>query len=222
MMKMYAQAMSPRDALPASNGVLAGDNRPRAQWGGLSREQIVAAAIATIENGDYGSMTIRSLAKGLGVAPMALYRHIRDRDDLLDEVTDQLLAKSWRPTGSYETWQAWISEAAMRFRSLLVSQPAVLHVYLSHPVATPAALERMRAMLQMLREAGLDERTAEQHYATLHTYTIGFSALEASRSKWTSTNAIDDAMMKQLATFTTTNQFVAGMELLLQGVQHTS
>ena len=121
ILELYAQAMSPSDPVHLA-GVTSPEPRARAQWGSLSREQIVAAAIATIEMGHYESMTIRSLASELGVAPMTLYRHIRDRDDLLDEVANQLLEKSWRPTEVHETWQEWISEAAMRLRNLLVAQ----------------------------------------------------------------------------------------------------
>lgn len=220
--EMYAQAMSGRDPIEMASGVPDSESRPRAHWGSLSRDHIIAVALATIENGQYESMTIRSLAADIGVAPMALYRHIRDRDDLLDEVTDQLLAQNWRPSANPDMWSEWIREAAMRFRRLLVSQPAVLHVYLSHPVATPAALDRMQSMLNVLHGAGLDPPAAERLYATIHTYTIGFAALEASRSQWKSTNQSEDAMMKRLATFTTTEQFVAGIELLLHGVEHSA
>ena len=73
-------------------------------------------------------------------------------------------------------------------------------------------------MLNVLTNAGLDHQSAERLYATIHTYTIGFAALEASRSQWTSTNKTDDATMTRLASFTTTDQFVAGTELLLRGV----
>jgi AcrR family transcriptional regulator len=85
-------------------------------------------------------MSIRSLAASLGVAPMSLYRHIRDKDDLLSEVTDQLLADAWRPAAAEDDWQAWIIEAASRLREFLVSQPAALHVYLRHP--TPVTVLR--------------------------------------------------------------------------------
>jgi AcrR family transcriptional regulator len=45
-------------------------------------------------------MTIRSLAAELGVAPMSLYRHVRNKDDLIDEVVDRLLARAWKPGAS--------------------------------------------------------------------------------------------------------------------------
>ena len=64
----------------------------------------------------------------------------------------------------------------------------------------------MESMLKVLRAAGLDEHSAGALYATLHTYTIGFAALEASRSAWKSTNDTDNALLKQLSEFTTTNR----------------
>jgi TetR/AcrR family tetracycline transcriptional repressor len=193
------------------------ETHERAHWGTVTREQIIEAAVEMVKEGHYEEMTIRSLAADLGVAPMTLYGHIRDRDDLLDEVADRLLAKCWRPRKDFDTWQEWIMEVARKFRRLLVSKPAVLHVYLSHPVASPAAVERMDAMLEVLATAGFNEEEALRIYATLHTYTIGFSALEASRSKWESTSKRSDANMRQLSSFTTTSQFNIGLEVLLHG-----
>jgi TetR/AcrR family tetracycline transcriptional repressor len=190
-------------------------SRQRAQRGSLSRPQIVDAALLAIEDGHYEEMTIRSLASSLGVAPMSLYRHIQDRDDLLDEITDRLLSKTWRAKKTGEDWREWIIDAAKRFRQLLVTQPAVLHVYLSHPVASAVALERMDVVIGVLRDAGFGDEEANRIYAVLHTYTIGFSALEASRSKWASTTKEDDHIMRRLAAFTTAKQFVVGLEMLL-------
>ena len=156
----------------------------RVPWGTISREQVVDAATEVVKAGGYPEMTIRSIANLLGVAPMSLYRHVRDKDDLLEEVVDRLLARTWQPRASKIDWQAWVSEAADRLRNFLVSQPAALHIYLLHPVVSPAAIARMEAMLDALRAAGLDELAARQAYATIHTYTIGFAALEASRARW--------------------------------------
>ena len=195
----------------------------RAAWGSISREDIVAAAAGIVTAGGYEEMSIRSLAASLGVAPMSLYRHIRDKDDLLGEVTDRLLAGAWRPAAAEDDWQAWITEAASRLRDFLVSQPAALHVYLRHPVVSPAAIDRMNAMMSVLRRAGLSEEEARSAYGALHTYTIGFAALEASRAG--SAPGTDDAsggdagrLGRQLAAYTTTGQFITGLHYLLQGI----
>ncbi len=205
----------------------------RAAWGSISREEIVAAAAGIVAAGGYEEMSIRGLAASLGVAPMSLYRHIRDKDDLLGEVTDRLLAGAWRPAAAEDHWQAWITEAASRLRDFLVSQPAALHVYLRHPVVSPAAIDRMNAMMSVLRRTGLSEEEARSAYGALHTYTIGFAALEASRAgsaPSTEDASTEDAstedpgggdagsLGRQLAAYTTTEQFITGLHYLLQGI----
>lgn len=194
-------------------------SRPRAAWGTISREQVIDLAINEIREGRYESMTIRSLAGQLGVSAMSLYRHVRNRDDLLDEVTDRLLAEAWRPHLAKADWRAWTSDAAKRLRRLLVTQPAALHVYLRHPVVTPAAMARMEEMLDVLRSAGFDDAGALRAYAAIHTYTIGFSALEASRRRGSPPAHDVDASTRRLAGFTSPRQFTEGLEILLAGVE---
>jgi AcrR family transcriptional regulator len=199
-----------------------GDAAPparRAPWGTITRDDIIQAAVKIVSAGGSQEMTIRSLAAELGVAPMSLYRHIRDKDDLLDEVVDRLLAPDWRPSAAEDDWQAWLIEAAAKLRQFLVSQPAALHVYLSHPVISPAAIGRMNAMLDVLRRTGADEATARRAYGALHTYTIGFAALEASRAGWAPDSREGaSGLAQQLAAYTTTEQFIAGLRYLLEGI----
>jgi TetR/AcrR family transcriptional regulator, tetracycline repressor protein len=190
----------------------------RAPWGSLSREDIIDAAVTVVAAGGYEELSIRSLAADLGVAPMSLYRHIRDKDDLLEEVVSRLLAPVWRPAADEDDWQEWIVEAAASLREFLVSQPAALHVYLRHPVVSPAAAERMDAMMAVLRRAGLDEQTARSAYGALHTYTIGFAALEASRAGWVPGTGDVASLAQQLAAYTTAGQFIEGLHYLLEGI----
>ena len=190
----------------------------RAPWGTLARDDIIQAAVKIVRAGGYEEMTIRSLAAELGVAPMSLYRHIRDKDDLLDEVVDRLLAKAWRPSAPEDDWQEWVIEAAANLRSFLVSQPAALHVYLRHPVVSPAAVERMDTMMDVLRRAGAGEQTARRAYGALHTYTIGFAALEASRARSAPATEEVSSLAQQLAAYTTTDQFMNGLRYLLEGI----
>jgi AcrR family transcriptional regulator len=95
----------------------------RAPWGSISRDDIVYAAVRVVAAGGYQQMSIRSLAADLGVAPMSLYRHIRDKDDLLDEVVDRLLAQIWRPAVGADDWQVWVIEAAANLWRFLSASP---------------------------------------------------------------------------------------------------
>jgi len=191
----------------------------RAPWGTISREQVVDAATGVVKNGGYEEMTIRSLAADLGVAPMSLYRHVRDKDDLLDEVVDRLLAKAWRPSASPRDWRSWVVEAAEKLRRFLVNQPAALHVYLQHPVVSPSAIARMNTMIDVLSVATGDEASARRAYAAIHTYTLGFAALEASRARRTPADDETDGRALELAAYTSAAQFAEGLRYLLEGIQ---
>lgn len=171
-----------------------------------------------VERGESERMTIRSLAAALGVAPMSLYRHVQNKDDLLEEVLERLLKPVWQPKVSRELWQAWVAEAADRLRALLVGQPVALQVYLRHPVTCPAALARMKAMLEVLHSAGLDDPGAESAYAAIQTYTVGFAALEASRDRWRSPEDGKDPLARRLADYTTPRQFAVGLQYLLDAI----
>lgn len=225
---------------PAQRASATARKSRRAPWGTINREQIIDAAEAAVRRGGYPRLTIRGLASDLGVSPMALYHHVRDKDDLLDEVVDRLLARVWKPRADPGSWQAWIGEAADRLRRLLVTQPAALHVYLTHPVVSPAAIARMDSVMAVLRRALGDEQSAQRGYAAIHTYTVGFAALEASRLGWQPSNqrvpralsASDQQpggdqrpvsespdVVHRLAAYTTPDQFRQGLAYLLDGLQ---
>lgn len=197
---------------------VAGDTRStRAPWGTITRERIVEAAAKEVRAGRYETLSIRGLAAQLGVAPMSLYRHVRNKEDLFGELVDQLLRESWHPEVSTANWREWMISAADQLRQLLVSQPVALHVYLAHPVVSAAAVERMNAMLEVLRTATKSEVLARRAYASVHTYTLGFAALEASRAGWT---PLDDTPLLaiELGELTTPQQFRESIRALLDGV----
>src|SRR5579875_1014306 len=192
--------------------------RTRTPWGTISRETVVDAAIKAVTSGNYEDMSIRSLAADLGVAPMTLYRHVRDKDDLLDEVVDRLLARVWKPTVSRSDWRAWIIQAADKLRRFLVTSPVALYVYLRRPVVTPTAIRRMTAMLAVLRQGIGDEEKARRAYAVIHAYTLGFAALEVARSGWSSAETTVDEVTREVAAFISPRQFRDGLGYLLDGI----
>jgi len=201
-----------------------GQGSQRAAWGTISRSQIVEAAIVAIRTGREEQLTIRGLAATLGVAPMSLYHHVRSRDDLLDEVVGVLLGEVWRPESPEPTApdevRAWLAEAADRFRRFLVAHAVALHVYLRQPVTSETAIARMEAMLRVLAAAGLAGEEAHRAYGALHTYTIGFAALEASRRRAVppAGRRSPEELASRLAAYTTEEQFRTGLDLLLDGV----
>lgn len=197
------------------------------EWGSLTRDAVIGAALKLLEAEGMGALSIRTVAAQLGVSPMALYRHVASKDDLLDEVVDLLFAEQWTPTASERDWQQWVIEAADRLRRFLVKQPAALHVYLRHPVVSSTAARRMDACLAVLRHALHDDTRAQQAYAAIQTYTIGFAALEAARESTASRTGqgnkssiqrANTERARELAAYASPTQFRAGLGYLLRGI----
>ena len=148
----------------------------------LTRDEITATALRAAERGELDAMTMRSLADELGVTAMALYSHVANKDEILDEIIDAVLANvAMPPPVDAADWKAWTLTAAERLQGVLVRYPALLDRYCRRPVGVPAALRRMEASLEVLRGAGFHADECVAAYATVHTYTLGFAALEIAR-----------------------------------------
>lgn len=197
----------------------------RAAWGTISREVVVDAAVELVAGDSATEFSIRTLAARLNVSPMALYRHVDSKDDLLEEVVNTLLAQRWRPRVAKRDWRRWIIDAADRLRRFLVEQPVALQVYLRRPVTSDTALRRMEACLAVLSDGLGDAARARSAYAAIQTYTIGFAALEAAReaapaiAQPRSADTVAASAAQELAAYPSPAQFRAGLEYLLAGVE---
>jgi AcrR family transcriptional regulator len=148
----------------------------------LRRDDVVAAAIRATERGELASLTMRGLADRLGVSPMALYAHVDDKDDLLDEVLDYVLRRDAAPVPVVgDRWQDWMVEFAERLHQVLSEHPVLLDRYCRSPVGVPGALARMEAALAVLADAGFDDRACVDLYAAVQMFTLGFTTLEVAR-----------------------------------------
>ena len=111
-------------------------NRSRGQ---TSPDRLIAAAIAIVDRDGVDGLTIRRLGDACGVTPMAVYRHFRDKDELLDHVVDAVLADlaTQELTGS---WREQIVELVWSARATLLDHPgmAALCVHRPTPVSAVA------------------------------------------------------------------------------------
>jgi AcrR family transcriptional regulator len=211
-----------------------GDGRRRRPR--LSRDDIIATA-TRIGAENLETVSIRRIADELGVTPMALYRHVRDRDDIVVWVVDGLLSEMGSPDVPEAEWEAWLADSARMLRRLLVGRPGVLAVFLARPVTVPAALRRAEHSLEILAGAGFAPEAAAQAYASVQSYTVGFAALEVSRSRGGVAAGTTDASWRRfyaglppedyprlvsaapdLARFATEEQFERGLAQLIAGI----
>ena len=87
----------------------------------LSRDRIVRAAVDLADAEGLEGLSMRRLAEELDAAPMALYRHVTNKDDLIDDMIDVVFSELDVPTGS--GWRTAMRERARGMRQALLRHP---------------------------------------------------------------------------------------------------
>jgi TetR/AcrR family transcriptional regulator, tetracycline repressor protein len=153
--------------------------RPR---GFLSRELIIKEALALLDEQGPGALSMRRLADHLGVAPTALYTHVRGKADLIDGLIDQVyagLTLNPDPTGD---WTQQLATLSQQIRDHLLAHPAVVPYALQQPGLGPHSLRLGEAIYNVLRPAGFSDQAVVGTVYALLTYILGFVALEVARA----------------------------------------
>jgi AcrR family transcriptional regulator len=91
----------------------------------LTRERVVAQALTVIAEEGVAALTMRTLAARLGVVPGALYRHVRNKEQLQDLVLDGVLAEVDCDVDPSLPWTQQIKVLAQRLREVLEGHPGV-------------------------------------------------------------------------------------------------
>ncbi len=123
-------------------------------------------------------MSMRAVAGRLGVTPMALYHHVRDKEDLLDGLVERLLAELPMPDASLP-WDESLHALATSMRETAARHPGAVLLLLRRPVATSAALRVREVVYTALRDAAVPEELVPRVERLLSTFVIGFAASES-------------------------------------------
>jgi AcrR family transcriptional regulator len=147
--------------------------RPRSR-ARLSRDRVLRAAMRHADTGGIETLTMRNLAEVLGVAPMSLYRHVANKDDLVDGLVDLVFGEIKRPTGDAD-WKSAMRERAISVRNVLMRHRWAIGLMESRTNPGPANLRHHDAVIGSLRAAGFDMAMAAHAYSLLDSYIYGFA-----------------------------------------------
>jgi AcrR family transcriptional regulator len=145
----------------------------------LTRERVLAAAVALADRGGIESLSMRKLAQELGVEAMSLYHHVANKDDILDGLVDVVFGEIDLPTGE-DGWRAAMRQRAISAREALRRHPWATGLMESRPTPGAANLRHHDAVLGVLRGAGFSVQLAAHAYSLLDSYIYGFALQEAS------------------------------------------
>ena len=153
--------------------------RPR---GSLTREEIIKEALALLEQQGAGALSMRRLADRLGVAPNALYTHVRGKAELIDGLIDQVYAGLTLELDRSGDWTQQLTTLSQAIRAHLLAHPAVVPYALQQPGLGPHSLRLGEAIYRVLRPAGFSDQAVVGTVYALVTYILGFVALEVPRA----------------------------------------
>src|SRR5262245_22734373 len=125
----------------------------------LDQGQVVRAALVLLDELGLDELTMRRLAERLGVRAASLYRHVRNKDELLTLLGDEISAEIplTRAVGS---WRDRLTEMAWNVRRGLLAHRDAARVLANTPPVGPRRLRHIESVLETLRMSGLDDRDA--------------------------------------------------------------
>ena len=203
----------------------------------LTRERVVETALHVMDAEGLDAVSMRRLAREVGVEAMSLYHHVRDKDDLIDAICVRVM-QDFRFGDPNAPWLERATFAAREWRRVLMLHPNVITLLSGRrkPMTDVTALRPMEHALGILREAGLSDRDAVRMFNVLGGYIMGFVMMEIGQMFSAGTMDPEDpdprevarllppdmphlaASIPHLLECDPDDQFDLGLDILLQGV----
>ena len=145
----------------------------------LTTERVLQTALALADREGVGSLSMRRLARELGVEAMSLYHHVAGKQALLDGMVDLVFGEIELPADDGD-WKAAMRRRAVSARAVLAHHPWAIALMESRRTPGPANLRHHDAVLGCLRRAGFPVALTAHAYSILDAYIYGFALQEAS------------------------------------------
>ncbi len=145
----------------------------------LTRERVLAAAFELADADGLGALTMQAIGRRLGVEAMSLYRHVANKEDILDGLVDLVITEVELPSAD-EGWRQAMRRRALSARRVFARHPWAIGLVESRARPWPSTLRHHEAVLGVLLEAGFSGVQAAQTYSLLDSYIYGFASQEAS------------------------------------------
>lgn len=199
----------------------------------LSRPRIVRAALQLVDEKGLAALTMRALATELEVSPMALYNHVRDKDELVDLMVDLMLGEVDCSPAEGD-WVTRLRAVVSSYHQALAAHHQLARVYSARVGIGPHGLLLIERTIALLLEGGLSPADAADAFFALYIYTAGFHQMghiaplrdTASRDDTGYYSALPpervpaiEAVSPHLSGVHRPGRFEYGLDMLLAGLQ---
>ncbi|GAA1721916.1 TetR/AcrR family transcriptional regulator C-terminal domain-containing protein [Kribbella yunnanensis] len=208
----------------------------------LTREQIVRAALESLDAEGLAGLSMRKLAAKLGSGATSLYWHVPTKDDLIDLLIDEVWGEIDIPEPELAGWRSGLLLFAHSMRSTIMRHPWLPEVMYTRPSMGPNAMTMGTRGLALIAAAGITGRTADFALGTVMSFILGSAGGEVATREMArrggqsvdqlaadvleSTQNIADPVMQESARRRATgdidgmfyDSFTYGLELILDGL----
>jgi AcrR family transcriptional regulator len=145
----------------------------------LTRDRVLRTAMEVADAGGLETLTMRTLGQELGVGPMALYRHVANKDDLVDAMVDLVFGEIGLPSSGAD-WKPAMRDRAVAVYEALTRHRWAIGLMESRRHPGQANLQHHDAVIGCLLDAGFDMDMAAHAYSVLDAYIYGFALTKAT------------------------------------------
>ncbi len=204
---------------------------PPGERRGLTRQQVLAAAVEIADADVLDALTMRKLAAALGVEAMSLYHYVESKAALLDGVLDTVVREVELPPAT-EPWDVQLRLLAHSFRRVGHRHPKILPLFAARAITSVDGFAPLERAYAILRQAGLDRDRALDAFLALASFVLGFAQTElGGLIQVTEGNAVDflavdpaehPALIEMGGAFAAADpdrQFAFGLDLLIDGIR---
>lgn len=139
----------------------------------LSRDRVIDAALALVDERGIEALSMRKLADELGVKAMSLYNHVANKDDVLDGIVDAAMTEIAAPPAGAD-WKTQIKEIAISAHETLLRHPWVVELGLRQRPGR-GLLRYGDSLLGCFREAGFSKELTYHAYHIIEGYILGYT-----------------------------------------------
>jgi AcrR family transcriptional regulator len=140
----------------------------------LTKERVLSTAVALADQGGIESLSMRKLAQALDVVPMALYRHVANKDELLNGLVDVVVGEIDPPLEGAD-WKTTIRARILSARRALLRHPWASRVIESRKTPTPVVLGYMESMIGLFRTGGFSLDSTHHALHAIGSRMFGFT-----------------------------------------------
>jgi AcrR family transcriptional regulator len=164
----------------------------------LNRERVLRRAVALADERGVTELTMRKLAKELGVEAMSLYNHVANKNDLLDGMIDLVFAEIDPPAAGGD-WKAELRRRAVATRQALLRHRWAVGEMEGRTNHGPSSLKVHDAVLGCLRAAGFSIEMTVSAMSMQDAYIYGFALQQTDMASQTPEDFAAEAQRQMVA-----------------------